>query len=97
MISDIILLKNLPDYVMNSVEGHIACLSGAIRKDDYINAITSAGFKHISIDKEQPFPIELMLSDPIAKKIITDNNLTAKEIKAIADSIASVSISAIKE
>jgi arsenite methyltransferase len=96
MISDIILLSDLPDYVKNSVEGHIACLAGAVRKEDYINAITQAGFKDISIDKQAPFPIELMLNDPIAEKIVRENNLTEKEITAIANSIASVSISAKK-
>jgi arsenite methyltransferase len=96
MISDIILLNDLPDYVRNSVEGHIACLAGAVRKEHYINAISKAGFENISIDKEAPFPIELMLNDPIAEKIVRDNNLTEKEIKDIANSIASVSISAKK-
>lgn len=96
MISDIILLHDLPDYVKNSVEGHIACLAGAVRKEDYINAIASAGFSDISIDKEAPFPLELMLNDPIAKKIIEENNLTEKEIKDIANSIASISINAKK-
>ncbi len=96
MISDIILLNDLPDYVKNSVEGHIACLAGAVRKEDYINAITKAGFNEISIDKQAPFPIELMLNDPIAEKIVSENNLTEREIKEIANSIASISISAIK-
>jgi arsenite methyltransferase len=96
MISDIILLHDLPDYVKNSVEGHIACLAGAVRKEDYINAIARAGFSDISVDKEAPFPIELMLNDPIAEKIVRENNLTEKEIKSIANSIASISISAKK-
>lgn len=96
MISDIILLSELPDYVKNSVEGHIACLSGAVKKDDYINAITKAGFTNVSIDKQTSFPIELMLADPIAQKIISDNNLSEIEIKDIANSIASISISAKK-
>ena len=96
MISDIILLNDLPDYVKNSVEGHIACLAGAVRKENYINAITKAGFKDISIDKQAPFPLELMLNDPIAEKIVRENNLTEKEIKDIANSIASISISAKK-
>ena len=97
MISDIILLHDLPDYVKNSVEGHIACLAGAVRKEDYINAIAKAGFSDISVDKEAPFPIELMLNDPIAEKIVRENNLTEKEIKSIANSIASISISAKKQ
>jgi len=96
MISDIILLKELPDYILNSVEGHIACLSGTIRKSDYINAIEKAGFNAVTIDKEQAFPMELFLSDPIAQKIVTDNNLSEKEINDIINSIASVSISAAK-
>lgn len=96
MISDIILLNDLPDYVKNSVEGHIACLAGAVRKEDYISAIAKAGFKDISIDKQTPFPIELMLNDPIADKIVRENNLTKKDIKAIANSIISISISAKK-
>ncbi len=96
MISDIILLNDLPDYVKNSVEGHIACLAGAIRMEDYIHAIKKAGFNDISIDKKAPFPIELMLNDPIAEKIVIENNLSEKEIKDIANSIASISISAKK-
>ncbi len=96
MISDLVLLKELPDYILNSIEGHIACLSGTIRKSDYINAIEKAGFSNIKTDKEQPFPMELFLSDPLAKKIVTDNNLAEKEIKDIINSIASVSISATK-
>lgn len=96
MISDIILLNDLPAYVKNSVEGHIACLAGAVRKESYMDAISKAGFKNISIDKQAPFPIELMLNDPIAEKIVRENNLTEKEIKDIANSIASISISAKK-
>lgn len=96
MISDIILLNDLPDYVMNSVEGHIACLAGAIRVEHYLDAIEKAGFNSINIDKQAPFPIELMLNDPIAEKIVRENNLGEKDIKYIANSIASISISARK-
>ena len=96
MISDIILLKDLPDYVKNSVEGHIACLAGAVRKEHYLDAISKAGFTDIRIDKQAPFPIELMLNDPIAEKIVRENNLKEEDIEKIASSIASISISAKK-
>jgi arsenite methyltransferase len=96
MISDIILLNELPDYVKNSVEGHIACLAGAVRKEHYLDAIQKAGFTNINVDKQASFPIELMLNDPITLKIIKENNLTENEIKGIANSIASISISAKK-
>lgn len=96
MISDIILLNDLPDYVKNSVEGHIACLAGAVRIEHYMEAIAKAGFTDIHIDKQARFPIELMLNDPIAQKIVRENKLGQKEITAIANSITSISISARK-
>lgn len=96
MISDIILLHDLPDFVKNSVEGHIACLAGAVRKADYLQAMTQAGFTDIAIEKQSHFPLELMLNDPIAQKIVRENNLTEGDITAIAQSIASISIRAQK-
>ena len=39
MISDIVLLKELPDFIKNSVEAYAGCISGAILKDEYIKII----------------------------------------------------------
>jgi len=96
MISDIILLNDLPDYVKNSVEGYVACLAGAVRKEHYIDAMSKAGFENISIDKQGSFPIELMFNDPVAAKMVRENNLTEKGIRDITNSIASISVSAKK-
>lgn len=96
LFSDIILQKELPDYVKYTVEGHIACLAGAIRKEDYIFGLEQAGFSGIQIKKLSHFPIELMLNDPIAQKIVSENQLTEIEISEIANSIASISIYAKK-
>ena len=43
MVSDIVLLKELPDFIKNSIEAYIGCLSGAIMRDEYIGAIEAAG------------------------------------------------------
>lgn len=96
LFSDIILQKELPDYVKYTVEGHIACLAGAIRKEDYIFGLEQAGFSGIQIKKLSHFPIELMLNDPIAQKIVSENQLTEIEISEIVNSIASISIYAKK-
>jgi hypothetical protein len=37
-----------------------------------------------------------MLNDPIAQKIVRENNLSGNDIESIAGSIASISISATK-
>ncbi|MGB3131189.1 MAG: arsenite methyltransferase [Saprospiraceae bacterium] len=96
LFSDIVLQKELPDYVKYTVEGHIACLAGAIRKEDYIFGLEQAGFSGIQIKKLSHFPIELMLNDPIAQKIVSENQLTEIEISEIVNSIASISIYAKK-
>ena len=47
MISDLVLLKELPQGVRNSIESYIACLSGAILREDYIGYMKEAGFDKI--------------------------------------------------
>ena len=52
MVSDIILLKKLPESVRNSPEAISGCVGGASIKDEYLTAIASAGFKNVEIVSE---------------------------------------------
>jgi SAM-dependent methyltransferase len=94
MISDIVLLRELPDYIRKSIEAYIGCLSGAIMKDKYIAMIEKAGFQNVKVINETSFPIELMANDPTAKTIMKNLRLTAEKVKGIADSVVSISIQA---
>ncbi|MCZ7373237.1 MAG: arsenite methyltransferase [Candidatus Methanoperedens sp.] len=76
MVSDLVLLKELPDAVNDSVEAYIGCLAGAMMKDDYIEAIKDAGFRDIKIVDETRYPIEMMANDESAKAIIEDMNIS---------------------
>jgi len=96
MISDIVLLEDLPENILNSVQGHIACISGAILRDEYLKIIQKAGFEDIKVEKQAHFPLELMLLDPIARQIISDLQLKQPEIERIAKSITSLSVRAEK-
>jgi arsenite methyltransferase len=96
MVSDIVLLKELPEAIRNSVEAYVGCLSGAIMKDQYLNAIEQAGFKQVKILKETKFPIKYMTNDPTAKAVIRKSSISSKEIEEITDTVASVRVSAIK-
>ena len=57
MVSDIVLLNELPGFIRDSIEAYIGCLSGAILKEDYMEAIREAGFHEVRIVDETPFPI----------------------------------------
>ena len=95
MISDIVLLKELPDFIKNSIEAYIGCLSGAIMKGEYVALIKNAGFQEVSIMDETSFPIECMANDSTAKAIIENLNVPEK-VKEIADSIVSINVLVMK-
>jgi SAM-dependent methyltransferase len=96
MVSDIVLLKKLPDFVRESVSGYVGCISGAILKKDYISAIEGRGFRDVKIIDETLFPIDCMANDPTAQAIIKEKKITAAEIRDIENSVVSVKVSAVK-
>ncbi len=96
MISDIVLLKELPDFIKNSVEAYIGCLSGAMMRDEYLGAIKTAGFQELRIIDETSFPIESMANDPTAKAIMENLNISPEKVKEIANSVISIKIYAVK-
>ena len=96
MISDMVLLKELPDFIKNSIEAYIGCLSGAIKKDEYLDAIKAAGFQEVSIIGETSFPIECMANDPTAKAIIKNLEIPPEEIKEVAGSVTSIKVYGVK-
>jgi SAM-dependent methyltransferase len=96
MVSDIVLLKKLPDFVRESVAGYVGCISGAILKKDYISAVEGRGFRDVKVIDETPFPIDCMKNDPTAQAIIKEKKITAAEIRDIENSVVSVKVSAVK-
>ena len=96
MVSDIVLLKELPEAIKNSAEAYVGCLSGAIMKDHYLAAIENAGFDGVKILKETLFPIKDMSNDPTAKAVIEKANVSSGDIAEIGDVVASVRVSATK-
>ncbi|MEM6319489.1 MAG: arsenite methyltransferase [Bacteroidota bacterium] len=97
-VSDVVLEKELPDFVKNSLAGHVACVSGAEKIGDYLQYVKGAGFVDIRVESKSEFPLELMLADPQIAKIAAtmDFNLDSEEAKDIASSVKSISITAIK-
>lgn len=96
MISDIVLLKELPDFIKNSIEAYIGCLSGAIMKDEYIKLIKEVGFHNVSIIEKTPFPIDCMINDPTAKAIMENRKIPSEKLKEIANTVVSIKVSGVK-
>ena len=92
MVSDIVLLKELPEFIKNSIDAYIGCLSGAMMKDDYLKTIREAGFQEIIILDEIYFPIEYMANDPTAKAIFNTVNISPEQLNEIVTTVVSIKV-----
>ena len=96
MVSDIVLLRELPEEIRNSVAAYTACVAGAETKESYLGAIRKAGFQEIRILDETVFPTEVLANDPTAREIVKNLNLSPQKAKELAQSVVSVKVSALK-
>ncbi len=96
MVSDIVLLKKLPTFIMNSVSAYVGCISGAVMKDEYLATIKSAGFDDVKIVEENVFPIDCMANDPTAQAVIKEIKMPVDKIMDFANSVLSVRVQARK-
>ena len=96
MVSDIVLLQELPDVIRKSVEAYVGCIAGAEMKQEYLAAVAAAGFHQIEVLGEDTYPIELMAADPTAQAICADLDLSPERAKDLSASVASIKVSALK-
>jgi SAM-dependent methyltransferase len=96
MVSDIVLLKELPESIRNSSEAYAACIAGAIKKEDYLRAIVASGFEGVRIIEETPFPTEYLVDDPTAKSLGKKLKIPYEEIKGAAASVVSIKVAGVK-
>jgi len=96
MVSDIVLLKQLPKPIQENVEAYTSCMAGAEIKDKYLELIRNAGFQEVKILQEKIYPVEFIISEPEAKEAINSLGITQKEVEEVANSVVSISVSATK-
>ncbi len=96
LVSDIVLLKPLPKVIQDSVEAYAGCIAGAEIKEKYLELMRNAGFKEVQVQQEKVYPIDYIVSEPETKNAIKTLGLTIDDIKGAADSVVSISVSAVK-
>jgi SAM-dependent methyltransferase len=100
MVSDIVLLKMIPDELLNSIEMYVSCIAGASLKADYLEYVKSAGFQDIQVIGETPFGfdyVESVLSSQPAESIVNFLVILPETIKDTANSIISMKVTAFKK
>ncbi|RIE06725.1 methyltransferase domain-containing protein [Candidatus Cryosericum terrychapinii] len=96
MISDVVLLKELPEEVRTSVEAYVGCVAGAILKDQYLAIIRGAGFEDVRVVDESYAAVDL--DDPevheVAKQCVGADE---SRIDDLVHSVASIKVHGVKK
>jgi arsenite methyltransferase len=96
MVSDLVLVKELPAIIKESVDAYVGCLAGAIFKKDYLSYIKGAGFDKIKVVSETFYQVEAMANDATAKVVKNSPIISSKNLKEVEHSVASIKVSAEK-
>jgi SAM-dependent methyltransferase len=96
MVSDVVLLKELPQAIMDSVEAYVGCVSGASMKGDYLDIVRATGFDEVRIVGQTSLSLDLLANDPTARSIIDSAKASGVTLEELQDPIASIQVSARK-
>ncbi len=89
-VSDVVASGELPQSIKSGAELYAGCVSGAIRKDEYLGIISETGFENIRVQKERVIEIP----DEIYLKFISEEDL--KEFKKSGVKLISINVYADK-
>ena len=95
-VSDVVLLRELPEFVKRSNEAYIGCLAGAVMKDEYLEIIKNAGFQDVTVAAQSGFPVKTLISETTASVITEKPIISTEQQKEVADSVVSIKVSAFK-
>lgn len=96
MVSDLALKKPIPQALRDSAEAYVACIGGALLKDDYLGHIRKAGFRKIAVVSEQGFPAELVLEDSMTPAVAKKLKMSRAELRRHLASVLSLNVKASK-
>lgn len=91
-VSDIVLLKELPEKVKNSVEAYVGCISGAIFKDTYLQLLREAGFTQVTVTNETSYELNVVINKPQTQAIIEETGITQEEFSQLGGYFVSIKV-----
>jgi arsenite methyltransferase len=96
MVSDIVLTKELPEAIRESMSAYVGCIAGAILEEEYLGAIEAVGFKDVRVSDETGICTDSLENDPTANAIAEGAELNMEQVKELAETILSIKVSAVK-
>lgn len=96
MISDTVLLRELPDYIKNEPLAYVGCLAGAIMKEEYLGLVKKAGFQNVEVIEETPFAPGYVEGMGVAEAAIKDLGSIPQGAEEAACPVWSIKVKGIK-
>ncbi|MDI6846366.1 MAG: methyltransferase domain-containing protein, partial [Candidatus Saccharicenans sp.] len=96
VVSDLVLTGPLPEELSRSPEAYVACVAGAMHKEDYIPAMESAGFKNIKVLSEKIIPLELLVGKKKVRGISNPEGNRGRKLRESLSSVVSLTLRAEK-
>ena len=96
MVSDMVLLRELPEAIRNSAEAYAGCISGAVMKDEYLAGIEAAGFQEVKVMGDAALTLNSIVADPVAETVVEQLKVSPEDAKNAGDSIVSIQVAGVK-
>ena len=96
MVSDMVLLRELPESVKGSIAAYVGCLSGAILKKEYLGGIEMAGFQDVRIIDESSLSLDSWTNDPTSKAIGESLGVPHDKVGEILRAVVSIRVCGVK-
>ncbi|MBP7497955.1 MAG: arsenite methyltransferase [Bacteroidales bacterium] len=78
-VSDVVILGDLPENIRKDAEMYAGCISGAVKKDEYLDIIVNTGFKNVKVRKEK----EIILPANLLMQYLTDKDMEDFKLKKL--------------
>lgn len=97
-VSDIVTSAPLPEFARVSMAAYVACLGGAATLDDYLAAVTDAGFVDVRVAADHAYAMEDGEADAWLEAFVAEElpEIAAEEALRVAALFRSVTVQAVK-
>jgi len=96
MVSDLVLVRPLPETLAQDMDAYGACIAGALLKTDYLAAIEAAGFANVSVVGERGYGLDMFSPELLEAARQRYPNLSAEELESAAGAVLSIQVEATK-
>lgn len=96
MVSDIVLLEELPQRLRDNLELYAGCISGAMEKQPYLQVIEEAGFRQVQIVAEKGAADLLSPGDPLIAGFVESSGLPLEELQRLGRAVVSIQVKALR-